>query len=988
VYRLGNPPKQSTKDSNATCGSRPADNRVPPPDTKITTLENEFQKKKAGPLDIAKLSLKQSFPTRPAYGTRGQEVILFANYFELKTAADLVLYRYSLQVEPDEKGKKLAHIVRLFLELPEYAAMSNHLVTDFKSMMFCRKRLGKAEAEYQVQYRSEGEDEARPNATTYTVKVKETGFLTVAQLVAFLTSTSIDLAYIDKQPTIQALNIFMGHLPKASPARATIGANKSFLLQNSDEHNLGAGLTALRGYFCSVRVAAARILVNVNVTHAPFYKPAPLLNLVREFGQTCKFNLYKTEKFLKTLRVKVIHIERKNKAGRPIPRIRTIFGLANQNDGHGLPHPPIVPTFGANARDVQFFLDESAEPPSTTPGKPAGQEGGKGGGKKKKGKQGPEASGGPPGSGSASQGRYISVYDYFKKNYPNVRIENPVIPVVNVGTRAHPSYLPVDACVVEPGQTSTSKLTPQQTKEMITFAVRKPWMNAQSIVSAGPGTIGMTPQANPLLANFGISMDRELITVHGRVLPSAKVNYKNSSAEVRDGSWNMLRVKFNTAATLKRWTSMIIHEGGVQSDYPDQKALRPTMAKFFDALKQIGLDIAPPDPGYPPIMVNSAADFPKIEEALKKIVERKYDLIFVILPTDNTIAYDYLKTSADKIHGIHTVCSVSSKFAKENNQYFNNVALKFNLKLGGINQITDPTRLGVINEGKTMVIGIDVTHPSPGSSSNAPSVAAMVATVDKLLGQWPVALRVQTGRQEMVADLGSMLKSRLLLWRDKNKIFPENLLVYRDGVSDGQYDLVLDKELPLLRKACAELYPPPDQKKGLPRFTVIICGKRHHTRFYPSNPQDADRSANPRSGTVVDRGITDPHLWDFYLQAHTALQGTARSCHYIVILDEILRKRPIPPPYQNVADVLEDMTYCMCHLFGRATKSVSLCPPAKYADLACERARKYLGDLFDMSQAETPAPSSVGRGGGGGRQDAKDDDVLVHPKLRNTMFYL
>jgi hypothetical protein len=89
-----------------------------------------------------------------------------------------------------------------------------------------------------------------------------------------------------------------------------------------------------------------------------------------------------------------------------------------------------------------------------------------------------------------------------------------------------------------------------------------------------------------------------------------------------------------------------------------------------------------------------------------------------------------------------------------------------------------------------------------------------------------------------------------------------------------------------------------------------------------------------------------------------------------------------------VADVLEDMTYCMCHLFGRATKSVSLCPPAKYADLACERARKYLGDLFDMSQAETPAPSSVGRGGGGGRQDAKDDDVLVHPKLRNTMFYL
>ena len=895
-------------------------------------------------------------------------MILFANHFELTTDPNLVLYRYSINIEPDAKGnvpkgKKLAQVVRLLLELPDYAESNGHLVTDFKSIILCRKMLIKAGTDHRISYRAEGEDDARPRATTYKVTLQETGVLTMAHLVAFLTSTSIDRVYPDKQPTIQALNIFVGHFPKASAARVTIGANKSFSLQSRDEdqRDLGAGLTALRGYFTSVRVAAARILVNINVTHAPFYKPGSLLNLMKEYGSSCNYNVYKTDKFLKRLRVKVIHIaERKNKTGRPIPRIKTIFGLATPNDGHGLPHPPRVPKFGANAREVQFFLNASPDTLSNA------QE--------------------PSAPASASQGRYVTVYEYFRQRYPIVGLQGQA-PVVNVGNRENPSYLPVEACVVEPGQMSTSRLTPKQTAEVIQLAVRPPWQNARSIVELGPETVGMHSQVNPLLNSFGISMSRELVTVHGRVLPQAKVNYKNSTADVIDGGWNMMKVKFNTAVTLKKWTTMIVHENRGSVDFPDQSSLLPTIKKFQEALKQIGLNVISPESGPPPIMVNTAGDFPKIDAALKREVERKCDLIFVILPSDTAIAYDYLKTSADIKYGIHTVCSVGSKLAKDKgqNQYFNNIALKFNLKLGGINQLIDPKRLGVINEGKTMVVGIDVTHPSPGSLSNAPSVAAMVATVDRSLGQWPVALRVQAGRQEMVADLGSMLKSRLLLWKNKNKVLPENLLFYRDGVSEGQYDKVLDTELPLLRQACVEIYPAADQKKGIPWFTLIICGKRHHIRFYPSNSQEADKSSNARSGTVVDRGVTDPHLWDFYLQPHTALQGTARSCHYVVILDEIFRKRPISPPYENVADVLEDMTYCMCHLFGRATKTVSLCPPAKYADLACERARKYLRDLFDLSQPPTPT-QSVAEGGGG--RNATNDDVQVHIKLRDTMFYL
>ncbi len=50
-----------------------------------------------------------------------------------------------------------------------------------------------------------------------------------------------------------------------------------------------------------------------------------------------------------------------------------------------------------------------------------------------------------------------------------------------------------------------------------------------------------------------------------------------------------------------------------------------------------------------------------------------------------------------------------------------------------------------------MVVGIDVTHPSPGSASTAPSVAGIVASVDSRLAQWPADLKIQTAREEMVS---------------------------------------------------------------------------------------------------------------------------------------------------------------------------------------------------------------------------------------------
>lgn len=158
-----------------------------------------------------------------------------------------------------------------------------------------------------------------------------------------------------------------------------------------------------------------------------------------------------------------------------------------------------------------------------------------------------------------------------------------------------------------------------------------------------------------------------------------------------------------------------------------------------------------------------------------------------------------------------------------------------------------------------MVVGIDVTHPAPGEEG-APSVAAMVASRDGDLAQWPADLRINAHRQEMVEMLREMLKTRLKVYKDSNGELPTDILIYRDGVGEGQYKIVLGEELPRLRKACRDMYGQAYVEGKYPRISLIVVGKRHHTRFYRTTAKGQileGKKSNPTFGTVSAHSLHD-----------------------------------------------------------------------------------------------------------------------------------
>jgi len=316
-------------------------------------------------------------------------------------------------------------------------------------------------------------------------------------------------------------------------------------------------------------------------------------------------------------------------------------------------------------------------------------------------------------------------------------------------------------------------------------------------------------------------------------------------------------------------------------------------------------------------------------------------------------------------------------------QYFSNVALKVNTKLGGMNHLLEEHAMKWLTKKMTMMVGIDVTHPGPGSREGTPSIAAVVASVDDSFVQFPASMRIQKSKKEMLDELRDMMVERLLVYEKKNKALPQRIFVYRDGVSEGQFDQVVQEELVQILEAFKKLETKERKLKVYrPQLSIIICGKRHHARFFATDGLQADKNGNTRPGTVVDKGITDVFDFDFYLQAHAGLQGHAKPTHYTVVYDE----------NQLSADELQKGTHDASHLYARATKAVSLIPAAYYADLACERGRCYLNDFLVDDKTSV--------GGRSGKSDRDEEKARVfnaaktawgaglHPDMRETMFYI
>lgn len=209
------------------------------------------------------------------------------------------------------------------------------------------------------------------------------------------------------------------------------------------------------------------------------------------------------------------------------------------------------------------------------------------------------------------------------------------------------------------------------------------------------------------------------------------------------------------------------------------------------------------------------------------------------------------------------------------------------------------------------------------------SVVGVTASHDANAFQYNMCYRLQDPRQEMIVDFQNIIAEQLKYYQSKNnKVLPEKLLYYRDGVSEGQFQEVMRVELTAMYRACASVQP-----GYKPKITMVVVQKRHHTRFFPGKSGIGDRrNNNVPAGTIVDTEIVHPTETQFYLVSHQSIQGVAKPTKYCVLHDD-----------SNIKiDELQALTYNLCHLFTRCNRSVSYPAPTYYAHLVAARGKAYI----------------------------------------------
>ncbi|KAL6626390.1 hypothetical protein ACP70R_030116 [Stipagrostis hirtigluma subsp. patula] len=250
--------------------------------------------------------------------------------------------------------------------------------------------------------------------------------------------------------------------------------------------------------------------------------------------------------------------------------------------------------------------------------------------------------------------------------------------------------------------------------------------------------------------------------------------------------------------------------------------------------------------------------------------------------------------------GIFTQCLDPPPTIKD--QYLTNVLLKINANLGGLNsllQMEASRAIPLVSRAPTIIFGMDVSNGSQ-RQSDVPSIAA-----------------------EYLRDFMS---------EDTKQQKPEHIIIFRDGVNEGQFNQVLNIELTQIIeiKTC--------------RPFLIVAQKNLHARFFLHNgPRDGD-VANVSPGTVVDTGICHSRNYDFYMCAHAGMIGLQG---------------------QHIT------------MYQRSTSAISVVAPVYYAHLAAAQVRQLVkfDDASETASSASGAPAPV------------PELPPLHESVRSSMFF-
>ncbi|XP_018021670.1 protein argonaute-4 isoform X2 [Hyalella azteca] len=510
----------------------------------------------------------------------------------------------------------------------------------------------------------------------------------------------------------------------------------------------------------------------------------------------------------------------------------------------------------------------------------------------------------------------ITVAEYFERTY-GTTLKYPRMNCLLVGNKK--SHMPIEMCDIVANQRVRGRLGQDESREFIKRSAQPPQQRKKQISEIFDKSCEDKVQ---VLASLGLEVDHNMVKFEGRVIEPPVVELgKKLQPKIERGEWkiNLYRDAFKQPAKLDHW-AIINFSTAKDAD----EIINEFKKMMMDKARNFGMD--PKCPRF----VKSEPLPCNVGDLLEKINKDCKGLRLLVFVIDDGDKRTYPTVKAKNRLNFVTQCAHYSTLVKLDGTIMLNLLLKINVKLGGVSHVALPRQPDHERVGgnKVMVMGADVNHPDPGDKLS-PSIVAVVASVDVHACKYVREVRHQNREhkgRDIITDMKEITKNLLEQFWRQNKILPEKIMMFRDGVSETQFSQVLASELRAMREACTSIST--DYK---PSMTFLCVQKKHHTRLF------LEKGGNVEAGTVADTTITSPWLMDFYLNSHTGLRGsTNRPAHYTVLWDDS----------DMSFDQIQRQSFSQCHNYARCFRSTSIPTAVYYAHHAAFKAKVLLDEAI------------------------------------------
>lgn len=303
----------------------------------------------------------------------------------------------------------------------------------------------------------------------------------------------------------------------------------------------------------------------------------------------------------------------------------------------------------------------------------------------------------------------------------------------------------------------------------------------------------------------------------------------------------------------------------------------------------------------------------------QKLKGSRIHAVFALIPhckdRDMEEIYGAVKRVCSAEYGIASQCI--QELHAENGHVITGIMRQMFTKLGSVPWLIKfKLPDGKLNLRRMMLVGLDVNH----DRRNTQSTIGIAASFDRNFVKYFTMTDYQELAQDMIKDLDKHIKTCLDNFAKMNNgVLPENIMLWRDGVSATQIETLIHKEVSAIKKGIKDYY---DAKgKGYPGFAVIVVQKRIVHRFTTADGGD---SAPP--GTLIANKVTSNQFWDYFLvSCEPPEKATATPTRYIVAEDMGMNLNKCP-------NDLYHFTNQLCNMYFNWPGPIRVPAPVKYAN--------------------------------------------------------